>query len=146
MQWPGSVHCKRRPASPCRHSASWLAGVSGKTRTPHRQGCWVSTLNNQQSFLPVNPALCQEAHGASSSTGEVWCLLRAGKCIKSRLFLMCCKSLNLIFVRGVLWGLVGTRKQIGFSESAALLVVETPSVLEGRLWLSPLCLPGVKAA
>ena len=59
---------------------------------------------------------------------------------------MCCKSLNLIFVRGVLWGLVGTRKQIGFSESAALLVVEMPSVLEGRLRASPHCLPGAKAA
>lgn len=70
----------------------------------------------------------------------------AGKFIKSRLFLVCSKSLKLTFVRGVLRGLVGTRKQMGCSESATLLVVEMPSGLpEGRLWLSPLCLPGVTA-
>lgn len=34
-------------------------GVGGKTRTLRLQGCWVSILNHQQSFLPVNPALCQ---------------------------------------------------------------------------------------
>lgn len=125
-------------------AASWFTGVGGKTRTLRLQGCWVSILNHQQSFLPVNPALCQRF------TEQLTALEKSDVCCwkvyKVQVVFSVLQVLEADLCKGVLWGLAGTRRQMGCSESATLLVVKMPRGLpEGMLWLSPRCLPGVTA-